>query len=206
MAKGYKRYTLHQAMKMIDDGGLRGLTMDELRSVGRPIMTETKKKLKELRDAGYKKSPAYSAYKSLGLNTSTSTENRNKLLAEVYNAYTFLMAKTSSVQGVQNYMDRASQTFGRTVTMEEANLIWAALDIMRKEQPEMFEQFSYNITIEEVAFQGSQLFEKSGKKSSARDVVEMAKEILARNAAEGIDADDDLFSFDDSEFWTGRIL
>ena len=70
----------------------------------------------------------------------------------------------------------------------------------------MFEQFSYNITIEEVAFQGSQLFEKSGKKSSARDVVEMAKEILARNAAEGIDADDDLFSFDDSEFWTGRIL
>lgn len=206
MAKGYKRYSLDQAMKIIDEGGLRGLTIDELRSVGRPIMTETKKKLKELRDAGYKKSPAYSAYKSLGLTTSTSTENRNKLLAEVYNAYTFLMAKTSSVQGVQNYMDRASQTFGRTVTMEEANLIWAALDIMRKEQPEMFEQFSYNITIEEVAFQGAQLFEKSGKKSSARDVVEMAKEILARNSAEGIDADDDLFSFDDSEFWTGRIF
>lgn len=195
MAKGYKRYTLGQAMKIIEEGGLRGLSTDELRSVGRPIMTETRARLKELRQAGYQKSPAYIAYKHLNLKTSTSSINRNTLLTEVYSAYKFLSAKTSSKIKVDNYLKNTSILFGRELTIDEIHLAWAAIDKLRNDKPELFEQFSYNTIFEEVASQS----ERGG---SSSDVMENVQLILS----EKIEQDDDLFALDDSPLWDRRRL
>ena len=193
MAKGYKRYTLSTAMALIREQGLREMTANELRSVGRPLMTAVKKELKNLRAAGYKDSPAYSAYKSMGLKTSTSATNRNILLNEVYNAYTFLNSSTSTVFGVERYLDKVSNLFGREVTLEESRLIWSASDKLRKENSKLFEDFSYNVILQEIAFQAK-------GENDAREVMENVKYILEHELSS--EQSDPFNNSDDREFWT----
>ena len=158
MAKSYKVMTDIEATNYIEKKGLRNMTIFELRSVGRPLMTKVRQRMKELRAENLQHTPAYQAYKKLGMKTSTSAKKRQTLLTEVFNAYNFLMAQTSTVYGAEKYMSNVEHLFGRKLTPKEAKKMFAVMDSLKSKNENLYEAFSSSQIANEVgwqAFRGS---------------------------------------------------
>lgn len=205
MAK-YKIMTDVQAMDYIEKKGLSNMTAFELRSVGRPLMTKVKKWMRNLRNEKLQYTPAYQGYKAQNVRTTTNyaDKERDKLLHEVYAAYNFLNAQTSTVYGAEKYMRNVNALFGRELTPREARKFFAALDAIKEDRENLFEMFSSDELAKEVGFQAI------SSKESAADIAErvinyftIQKERIEHEKSDTFrDIDRDLDPLGDSrEYW-----
>ena len=154
MAK-YKVMTDKEAMAYIEKKGLRNMTAFELRSVGRPLMSKVRERMRNLREEKLQLTPAYQGYKKENVRTSTNYTNKqkNQLLHEVYAAYNFLNAQTSTVYGAMKYMANVESLFERELTPKEARKMFAALDSLKERNSNLFELFSSSQLAKEVGWQ-----------------------------------------------------
>lgn len=209
MAK-YKVMTDREAMAYIEKKGLRNMTAYELRSVGRPLMAKVRRRMRNLREENLQLTPAYQGYKKENVRTSTNYTNKqkNQLLHEVYAAYNFLNAQTSTVYGAQRYMLNVEALFDVELTPKEARKMFKALDIIREKEAITFESFpstqlassvgfnaNLDMSAEEIADEIIRAYKEEKERMEYEDAVRNERE------EEDLGRDD----FDEREFWTGDL-
>lgn len=142
------KYTYAEAIEKIKTMGIRSLTLQELKEVGRPLMRVARERIRRLEKAGLR-SPAYIGYKEdLGMKTSVNFKDRNKVLSEVYNAYIFLeQSKTSTVREARAYKKRMEERLGTNLTDDQTEAIWDVFHRIEKTDPLMFQKFGYEQVI-----------------------------------------------------------
>lgn len=142
------KYTYAEAIEKIETMGIRNLTLQELKEVGRPLMRVARERIRRLEKAGLR-SPAYIGYKEdKEMKTSVNLKNRNKVLSEVYNAYIFLeKSKTSTVREARAYKKRMEELLGKNLTDDEIEAIWDVFHRIEKNDPLMFQKFGYEQVI-----------------------------------------------------------
>ena len=138
------KYTYAEAIEKIKSMGIRTLTLQELKEVGRPLMKVARERIRRLEKAGLR-SPAYIGYKEeKGMKTSVNFKDRNKVLSEVYNAYIFLeQSKTSTVREARAYKKRMEERLGKSLTDDETEAIWDVFHRIETDNPLMFQKFGY---------------------------------------------------------------
>lgn len=146
--KKSRKYTYAEAIEKIKTMGIRSLTLQELKEVGRPLMRVARERIRRLEKAGLR-SPAYIGYKEdLGMKTSVNFKDRNKVLSEVYNAYIFLeQSKTSTVREARAYKKRMEERLGTNLTDNQTEAIWDVFHRIEKTDPLMFQKFGYEQVI-----------------------------------------------------------
>ena len=146
--KNSVKYTYAEAIEKIKSMGIRSLTLQELKEVGRPLMRVARERIRRLEKAGLR-SPAYIGYKEdLGMKTSVNFKDRNKVLSEVYNAYIFLeQSKTSTVREARAYKKRMEERLGTNLTDDQTEAIWDVFHRIEKTDPLMFQKFGYEQVI-----------------------------------------------------------
>ena len=209
MAK-YKVMTDKEAMAYIEKKGLRNMSAYELRSVGRPLMAKVRRRMRNLREENLQFTPAYQGYKKQNVRSTTNFTNKqkNQLLHEVYAAYNFLNAQTSTVYGALQYMSNVEALFGTKLTPKEARKMFKALDIMKEKEAITFEKFPSTQLAQSVGFNAN--LDMSAEEI-ADEIIRAYKEEKERmeyeEAKKKEQQEEDLgrSDFEKREFWTGEL-
>lgn len=143
---------LNRAIYLIGTHGVRGFDRNELKQIGLPIIREAKKRVRELEKAGLTDSPAYQAYVvDKGMKSTTAGKDINKIKHEIFEAWKFLDATTSTVKGASYYNEWLDEHLGAETTKEQRTAIWDVVRRFEKEHPERFINYGYDETIKKIA-------------------------------------------------------
>lgn len=152
MAKYIPHKQLNKALFKVGQYGVRGMTRDELKQVGLPIIREAKKRVRELEKAGLTDSPAYRAYViEKKMKISTAGKNINAIKNEVREAWAFLNARTSTVEGASDYNRWLDDHLGARTTKEQRESIWDLVHRFEETHPGKFINYGYDEAIRKIA-------------------------------------------------------
>lgn len=143
---------LNRAMYQIGMRGVKGMTRAELKQLGLPIIREARKRVRALEAAGMVDGPAYTKYiNELGMKMTTSGKDTNRIKREVSEAFKFLNAKTSTVEGARQYNKWLDVHLGATTTERERTTIWKIVHQFEETHPGRFINYGYDESIKKIA-------------------------------------------------------
>lgn len=142
-----------EALKLLESKPIKSFTINELKKLGRPIVSTAKKRVRALEEKDMVYSPAYQGYViRKGMTGSLAGKDINKIRHEVFEAIQFLKAKTSTIKGVRTSDKLMASLLGKSVSDAEARkLIWSAFDIIEKENPQALQKFNYREVVERIS-------------------------------------------------------
>lgn len=174
--------TTAEAMEEIRQRGVKSLTKEDIKRLSRPILSTVRKRIKALEVSGMTSSPAYRGYIEQKQMTARMTKKWSTQRTELYNAFLFLEAKTSTVTGMKKYNRNLEEWLGRRTTEEEKESIWDAYHRVEKLHPEYFQTFKYDEIIKRVSanarksgYDADLAYEETIRQIQ-RDITEMARE------------------------------
>lgn len=143
---------LNRAIYLIGTHGVRGFDRNELKGIGLPIIREARKRIIELEKAGLTDAPAYQAYVvDKGMKATTAGKDLNKIRHEVFEAWQFLRAPTSTVEGAIDYNKWLDEHLGAETTKEQRDNIWDLVRRFERSHPERFINYGYDEAIKRIA-------------------------------------------------------
>lgn len=138
----WKVYTrkLKKSMDYIAEHGTRGLTVEQLKDLGRPIIRAAQKRLRDLVKEGYTDSPAYSYITRENINLSMAGNNAQHLKYVLREAYDFLLHKTSTVKGTEEFIESTIERFTQAkLNKDEREAVWDFHKRLQSEHPGYFQ-------------------------------------------------------------------
>lgn len=179
--------TLNKSLYIIGTHGVRGLDREDLKRIGNPIIREVRKRMRLLEEANLTEySRAYRYIKDNNLKVSLEGKNINTIKHELLEAYNFLHAKTSTVEGAEDYKKWLSNTLGGEVTEDTSKIIWGLVHTFEQTNPEKFINYGYDEAIKII----SKVAKKTGY--DKEETERIVREIFDNNSE-----DDDQYDLDE---------
>lgn len=132
----------------LDSDALNRMSKEELLEVGTKAMDAARKRLSNLKKAGFKSTPATLGFETAGgtyKRSELKKMTRNQVLAKMYSLQDFLKAKTSTPTGakewksnIQKSMTEEQKKRWDDLSDRERSDIWALVDWVRKNHSGMY--------------------------------------------------------------------
>lgn len=138
--------TTAEALKILEARPIRTFTLKELKELGRPIMSTVRKRVRNIEKKDMIYSPAYQSYIiNKEMKASVAGKNLNKIRREIFEAITFLNAKTSTIKGIREFDENASKIFPNwnDISARDRGIVWSAFDIIKSEAPHIITKYTY---------------------------------------------------------------
>lgn len=148
--------TTKQAMKILESRQIKTFSLKELKELGKPIMSTVRKRVRNIEKKNMEYSPAYQSYiVNKGMKASVAGTNLNKIRNELYEALSFLNAKTSTIKGIIDFDKNASKIFTdwRDISAHERGVVWSAFGIIQNESPQLIMKYGYQEVLQKIADQ-----------------------------------------------------
>ena len=143
---------LNRAIYLVGTNGIKGFDRNELKQIGLPIIREARRRIRELERAGLTDSPAYQAYVvEKKMKATTAGKDLNTIRHEVFEAWKFLDASTSTVEGASDYNKWLDDHLGAETTKEQRTGIWDLVRRFESSHPERFINYGYDEAIKRIA-------------------------------------------------------
>lgn len=162
-----------EALKILESRHIRTFTLKELKELGRPIMSTVRKRVRNIEKNNMEYSPAYQSYIiNKEMKASVAGKNLNKIRREIFEAVTFLNAKTSTIKGIREFDKNASKIFTdwRDISPNDRSIVWSAFHIIESEAPHIINKYNYK----EVLTRISDELQKTG----SEDIRELAESTM----------------------------
>lgn len=187
----FDRYTgrTREALKYVSDVGVSNMTLATLKRVGNALIRTANKRIRELEAAGLTDSPAYRYYKTnVGNFSLAGNISSNKAKHMVSEAWHFLKANTSSVEGTRKFLNTTvNKWLGFNSTTEQREKIFDLFHRLEKIHPSYFNRESYDST--ELA---ADIYMLSEVLQAKEWVIDEAMQVLEQEAGTSIIFDDDM--------------
>lgn len=135
---------LGRDMRYISEHGINSLNEEELKKVGRNLIREANKRVRALEQSGYTDMPSYRHFKNDVGKWTVQKKNLNQIRHIVMQAYSFLLAKTSTTEGAKQFLDTTTDKWiGRNTTREQREKIWDTFNRLEKSHPGIFTVEAY---------------------------------------------------------------
>lgn len=153
MARGNWR----EAIEDIDNGkSIKDRSVSELEALRSNLMREARSRMNAIKDAGLKQSSAMRYWTKHGLDAYSRRMKKEKekgnyinyLRKQVFAAYNFLQAETSTVAGAIYEKSYLNRRFGVDLSPEEVERVWEVMDILRDKNASLL--VSYTVELEKV--------------------------------------------------------
>lgn len=167
--------TTAEALKILESRHIRSFTLKELKELGRPIMSTVIKRVRNIEKKNMEYSPAYQSYiVNKGMKASVAGKNLNKIRREIFEAVTFLNAKTSTITGIREFDINASKIFTdwRDISAHDRAIVWSAFHIIESEAPHIITKYTY----QEVLTRISDVMKETG----SDDIRELAESTMSK--------------------------
>lgn len=134
-----------ESMKFIAEHGVSDVSLQTLKRAGHSLIRTAKKRIGELEMAGLTDTPAYRYYKNNIKNFSLAGANLNKARHIVMETYNFLLSKTSTVEGAENFLNSTIEKWvGQQTTREQRERIFDLYHRLEKIHPGFFARETYS--------------------------------------------------------------
>lgn len=192
------------AVNILEKIGVSGLTESQLREIAKPMLATARNRVKALEREGLQDSPAYRYFKNnIATWSIAGVTNHNKLRHIIIEAYNFLNAKTSTVEGAKDFFHSTTERFiGRSATKEQREAVWDLYTRLEAKHPGYFTSKTYGSDqmIEDI-YVMSQVLDQKGWD------IDRAMEILDREVGDTLLFDDEIedYTQDELGYWYDRL-
>ena len=136
---------LGRDMRYISENGINKLTKEELKQTARNLIREANKRVRALEAEGLTDMPAYRHYKNDIKKFTVQGKNLNQIRNITMQAYNFLLAKTSTVSGANQFLNKTTNRWiGSNTTKEQREKIWDTFGRLEKVHPGIFTVEAYS--------------------------------------------------------------
>lgn len=165
--------TTAEALKILETRHIRTFTLKELKELGRPIMSTVRKRVRNIEKKNMEYSPAYQSYiVNKEMKASVAGKNLNKIRREIFEAVTFLNAKTSTITGIKEFDINASKVFTdwRNISSYDRGIVWSAFHIIESEAPHIITKYTYQEVLTRIS--------DELKNTASEDIRELAESTM----------------------------
>lgn len=135
---------LGRDMRYISENGINKLKTPELKAVARSLIREANKRVRALEANGLTDMPAYRHYKNDIKKFTVQNKTHQQIRNITMQAYHFLLSKTSTVAGANEFLNTTTNKWiGKNTTKEQREKIWDTFNRLEKEHPGIFTVEAY---------------------------------------------------------------
>ena len=143
--------SLHRSLNYIASNGIRGLTKEQLKQVGLPIIREAKRRMRDLKANDLTMTSAYKYVETNDLRFTTATQDLNELRKNIKGAFDFLHAKTSLVENAKEQKQWIISHLGEDLSDEKTEAIFDLVHRFENLAPGKFMDYGYDEQIKKIA-------------------------------------------------------